>query len=262
MCAHHTRKPPKVPTPTMPGYNYASTLIEKPFKTMSVQFSEQPGPRERQLRRKYQNPLFAEADAGITQQDIEIARQQDQAELKQFLEDFQSLVQEAAELKPNTDSEIILAMKERLDQSYTQCCAIPGDFPEIKTAINQLILLIMKAVRQGAVDDPLALSKLDEEDAARQTHQQLHIHKLIVDLLLPDSPVSETELLPTLLSETSETVQATLQLFDADQLRVLYEAGKARLEEIEPKGHDLSSAWANLALFESALLEITNMPMN
>ncbi|MDH3948780.1 MAG: hypothetical protein OEU74_07450 [Gammaproteobacteria bacterium] len=229
---------------------------------MSVQFSPEPGPHERQLRRKYHNPLFAEAGEGITQQELEIARQQDQSELRQFLEDFQSLVQDAVDLKPNTDSQLILDMKERLDQSYTRCCAMPGDHPEIKTAINQLIQVIMKAVRQGAVNDPVALSKLDEEDMARQTHQQLHAHTLIVDLLLADSPISETELLPTLLSETPEAVQSTLQLFDAQQLRLLYDTGKSQLEELQANGHDLPAAWANLALLENALLDTANTPMN
>ncbi|NNF96665.1 MAG: hypothetical protein HKM94_07055, partial [Halobacteria archaeon] len=170
--------------------------------------------------------------------------------------------QEAVDLKPNTDSEIILDIKERLDQCYTRSCAMPGDHPEIKAAINQLIQLIMKAVRQGAANDPLALSKLDEEDMARQTHQQLHTHTLIVDLLLPDSPINETELLPTLLSETAEAVQSTLQLFDAEQLRLLYNTGKNLLEELKRDGHDLPAASANLALLENALLETADTPMN
>lgn len=229
---------------------------------MSVQFSTEPGPRERQLRRKYHNPLFAEAGEEITQQDLENARQQDQTELRQFLEDFQSLLQQAVDLKPNTDSEIILDIKERLDQYYTRSCAMPGDHPEIKAAINQLIQLIMKAVRQGAANDPLALSKLDDEDMARQTHQQLHTHALIVDLLLPDSPINETELLPTLLSDTDEAVQTTLQLFTAEQLQQLYESGKSLLEELKSNGHDLPAAWANLALLENALLETADSPKN
>lgn len=229
---------------------------------MSLQFSTEPGPHERQLRRKYHNPLFADAAEGITQQDLEIARQQDQTELRQFLEDFQSLVQKAVDLTPNTDSQVILDMKEGLDQCYTRCCAMPGKHPEIKTAINQLIQVIMKAVRQGAANDPVALSKLDEEDIARQAHQDLHAHTLIVDLLLADSPISETELLPTLLSETPEAVQATLQLFELEQLRLLYNTGKSQLEQLKSKGHDLPDAWSNLALLENALLETTGKPMN
>ena len=229
---------------------------------MSLQFSTEPGPHERQLRRKYHNPLFAEAVEGITQQDLEFAQQQDQAELKQFLEDFQSLVQQAVDLKPNSDSQVILDMKEGLDQCYTRCCAMPGEHPEIKIAINQLIQVIMKAVRQGAANDPVALSKLDEEDIARQAHQDLQAHSLIVDLLLADSPISETELLPTLLSETAEAVQATLRLFGVEQLRLLYETGKSLLEELKSNGHDLPTAWANLALLENALLETADSPTN
>jgi len=229
---------------------------------MSLQFSIEPGPHERQLRRKYRNPLFAETGAEITQHNLEMARQDDQNELRQFLEDFQSLVQQAVNLQPNTDSQIILDMKERLDQCYTRCCAMPGQHPEIKAAINQLIQVIMKSVRQGASDDPVALSKLDEEELARQTHQDLHSHILIVDLLLPDSPISETELLPTLLSETAEAVQATLSLFEAEQLRLLYETGKSHLEQLKSNGYELPLAWSNLALLEHALLETTDTLTN
>lgn len=229
---------------------------------MSLQFSTEPGPHERQLRRKYHNPLFGEASKDITQQDLLDARQQDQAELQQFLEDFQSLLQQAVDLKPNTDSQIILDIKERLDQSYTRCCAMPGDHSQIKTAINQLIQVIMKAVRQGAANDPIALSKLDEEDIARQTHQQLHKHILIVDLLLPDSPISEPELLPTLLSESPEAMQATLSLFDTEQLRLLYETGKNQLEQLDHNGYALASAWANLKHIEHALLDSTGSSIN
>ena len=229
---------------------------------MKLHFSPESGPRERQLRRKYQNPLFSPVADQITQQDVNAARQEDQAALQQFLLDFRSLIQEAVDLKPNTDSEIILDLKERLDQCYTRCCAMPGEHEEIKTAIDKLIQVIMQAVRQGAANDPVALAKLDDEDAARRMHQALHVHMLIVDLLLADSPIEEADLLPTLLSETVEAVQATLPLFDVEQLGLLYETGKKRLEELQRQGHALPDAWNNLALFEHALLEMTDTQAN
>ena len=126
---------------------------------MKLQFSPAPGPRERQLRRKYQNPLFGPLGNHITQEDVNAARQEDQTALQEFLQDFQALIQEAVDLKPNTESEIILDLKERLDQCYTRCCAMPGKHEEIKVAINKLIQVIMQAVRQGAVNDPVALDK-------------------------------------------------------------------------------------------------------
>ena len=229
---------------------------------MKLHFSPESGPRERQLRRKYQNPLFSPTGDRITQQDVEAARQEDQAALQQFLLDFRSLIQEAVDLKPNTDSEIILDLKERLDQCYTRCCAMPGEHEEIKTAIDNLIQVIMQAIRQGAANDPVALAKLDDEDAARRMHQALQVHMLIVDLLLADSPIEEADLLPTLLSETDEAVQATLPLFDVEQLGLLYETGKKRLEELQHQGHTLPEAWNNLTLFEQALLEMTDTQPN
>jgi len=229
---------------------------------MKLHFSPESGPCERQLCRKYQNPLFSPVADRITQQDVDAARQEDQAALQQFLLDFRSLIQEAVDLKPNTDSEIILDLKERLDQCYTRCCAMPGEHEEIKIAIDKLIQVIMQAVRQGAANDPVALAKLDDEDAARRMHQALHVHMLIVDLLLADSPIEEADLLPTLLSERVEAVQATLPLFDVEQLGLLYETGKKRLEELQRQGHALPDAWNNLALFEHALLEMTDTQAN
>jgi hypothetical protein len=242
----------------LPGYNDLSTIDEQLAKSMSLHFSPKPGPRERQLRRKYQNPLFSPLDDHITQQEVNAARQEDQVALQEFLREFHALVQEAVDLKPNTESEIILDLKERLDHCYTRCCAMPGNHEEIKAAINKLTHVIMQAVRQGAVNDPVALGKLDDEDAARRMHQALHAHPLVVDLLLTDSPIKQSELLPTLLSETTEAVQATLPLFDTEQLRLLYETGKTHLEELQRQGHNLPAAWRNLALFENALLEMTD----
>ena len=229
---------------------------------MKLHFSPESGPRERQLRRKYQNPLFSPVADRITQQDVDAARQEDQAALQQFLLDFRSLIQEAVDLKPNIDSEIILDLKERLDQCYTRCCAMPGEHEDIKIAIDKLIQIIMQAIRQGAANDPVALGKLDDEDAARRMHQALQVHTLIVDLLLADSPIEEAELLPTLLSETDEAVQATLPLFDVEQLGLLYETGKKRLEKLQHEGHTLPDAWNNLALFEQALLGMTDTQPN
>ena len=228
---------------------------------MSLYFSPEPGPRERQLRRKYRNPLFTAATP-ITQHEVDAARQEDQLALERFLEDFRGLIQEAVDLKPNADSDIILDLKERLDQCYTRCCSMPGDHEEIKSAINKLIQVIMQAVRQGATNDPMALDKLDDEEEARRVHQALHHHSLIVDLLLDDSPIAEAELLPTLLSESAEALQATLSLFDTEQLRLLYEAGKNHLESLQGEGHDLADAWHKLGIFEQALLATTDSRPN
>lgn len=231
---------------------------------MSLQFSEHPGPRERHLQRKLGNILFPEAQRDITQQDIEQARQQDEMELISFMNEFQSLVQEAIELKPETDSETILDLKERLDKSYAQCCTLPGDQSQIKQAVKKLIDAVMGAVRSGAAMDPKALQELDEEQQAREIHFALHDQQLVADLMLEDSPIHENELIPCLLSESREGLIATLNLFEEEALSAIYQQAKSLLQSIDNSQETLPEAWQNLQAMETFLTQLAskNTPVN
>lgn len=223
---------------------------------MPIEFSHQPGPRERHLQRKYRNPLFPDAGT-IDAEQVREAREQDAAELDHFLRYFRDLVQEAVDLQSNSESDVILDIKERLDQSYIQCCALPGNHHEIKQAVNRLIEVIMAAVRQGAANDPVALGKLDDEDEARQLHNRLADEVFVADLILPESPIGQSELVPSLLSESQQAVTAALQLFDVEQLSTIYPEAKTLLEQIQQQGHALPEAQQRLQQIEAALAEAT-----
>ncbi|VAX12410.1 hypothetical protein MNBD_GAMMA24-2401 [hydrothermal vent metagenome] len=199
---------------------------------MTLKFSPHPGPRERHLRRRYHNPLFPAARQKVSESQLKDARKADEKELNHFLRYFRDLVQEAIDLKPEAESETILDLKERLDKCYAHCCALPGEKSEIQAAINKLIEVIMKAVRQGAANDPVALDKLAEENSARQMHNELHQFSLVADLMLPDSPISKDDLVPSLLTEPEAGLNATLQLFDPAQLAEIYQQAKTRIQQL------------------------------
>jgi len=218
-----------------------------------LRFSPDPGPRERQLLRRHANPLFGEAALSIDQPDVDDARKADAAEQDRFLENFRALVEEAVALPPNAESEKVLDLKARLDESYTRVCALPGDHEAIREAIDRLIEAIMQAVRKSAAGDPLALQKLDEEAQARALHKQLVRHVLVADLLLPDSPIDAPALLPTLLSEEAEAVEAALNLFAPEELALLHEEGERLLNELEAAGHDMERARKNLERIRLAM---------
>ncbi len=213
-----------------------------------LRFSPDPGPRERHLQRRHANPLFGEAALRIDQADVDAAREADAIAQERFLADFRTLVQEAVELPPNADSDQVLAIKARLDESYTRVCALPGDHAAVREAIRRLIEVIMSAIRKSAAGDPLALQKLDEEEQARAFHMQLVEHPLVADLLLPDSPIGEDELLPTLLSEETEALEAAVNLFEPEQLVALHAEGERLLADLEAAGHDLRRARKKLAV--------------
>ncbi len=227
---------------------------------MSLNFSENPGPYERHLKRKYNNPLFGDKAKGIDQARVDAARLLDEEQLHDFLTQFRSLVQQAVELEPNADSETILAIKDQLDQSYSLCCSLANNQPEIRQAIDRLIDVIMAAIRKGAENDPEALKKLEEEEAAREIHKQLQSNVLVADLMLEDSPIEADELVPTLLSEDHESLPVVLSIFEAEQLQHICQDAVNLLEDLEARGIDVpAKAQTNLQIIETWLLENTEL---
>lgn len=220
---------------------------------MTLKFSPHPGPHERHLRRRYGNPLFSAALQEVSETQLQDAREADEKELNHFLRYFRDLVQEAIDLKPDAQSETILDLKERLDRCYAHCCALPGEKSEIQAAINKLIEVIMKAVRQGAANDPLALDKLAEENIARQMHNELHQFSLVADLMLPDSPISKEELIPSLLTEAEAGLSATLQLFEPDQLTHIYQQAKIYIQQLPVDVVDQTEVDEKIKLIEARL---------
>lgn len=218
-----------------------------------MNFSISPGPFERHLKRRLLNPLFANPENELTQQDITDAQKKDEENLLKFMNYFQSVVKKTTELGTHSESDLVLEIKEQLDECYATSCAMAGEHGNLKEAINRLITAIMAAIRKGAEDDPVALKKLDEEDVARELHNELHERKLIADLMLENSPIRENDLTPTLLNEDADDLQAALQLFSAEQLDLIVKDAQTLLEKLRKEGHEIPHAWERFQQIKQAL---------
>jgi len=216
---------------------------------MTPQTENRPGVRERHLLRKRNNPLFSVTEREVSNEALAEARLADGLEMDRFLQEFQTLVKRAVELDPNTPSETILEIKEQLDHSYQRVCALPGDQSAIKQAIRQLIEVIMKAVRSGIGNDAYAERQLEEEVIAREAHFELQELSLVAALTHADSPVSEEEFVPSLLSEVDEKLERCLLLFDEGQLAAISNDAEVFLEKTDPD-KQLVDAWRRLALIQ------------
>lgn len=219
---------------------------------MRAENTEKPGIREQHLLRRRNNPLFDEARREVASEDLATARLDDGLELDRFMEAFQSLVQRAIDLKPNTPSEDVLEIKAALDKAYQQACALPGDQSQVKQAITQLVSAIMRAIRNGIGNDALAAQELDDEETARRTHFSLQELPLVSALTHPESPIGENELIPSLLSEPEQTLAPSLTIFDSEQMAVLCEDARAFLLQQDPE-RSLEDAWRRLELMEEIL---------
>jgi len=213
-----------------------------------LSFNQKPGAYERKLVRRMGNPLFGEEDRKVKESELMEAQHKDFEEVQAFLEDFQSLVEEAAGLEGNAESEQILNIKERIDEAYERCSGLGGDMDQIKMALQRLVEVIMVSVRAAAGDDPEAHEKLEMEDEARLMHYALLEYPFISDMLRPDELLSKEELVPSLLSESEPAVAGAAQLFDPEQLDQICLDAAALLNGLSEQGLDAPDAWKRYAL--------------
>ena len=219
----------------------------------TLHFSAKPGPRERHLQRKNNNPLFANPLA-ITQHTVQMARQQDLVALQQFMEQFRELVQRAVSLDVNVESDVILLLKAQLEQQYAVCTGLAGQPAAIQEALKKLIATINSTLRATSRDDPHALEKLDKDDEHTALHLLLCDHLIVSDILNPDGIISNDEQIATLLNESDDALQAALALFPPERISEMVEEAKILLEKIEDEGRILPLAWQRVAQMENWLL--------
>ena len=216
------------------------------------EFSIQPGPRERQLQRKLNNPLFSDAYS-ITQQNIQTAQQQDHDAMQQFMLQFRDLVQQAVLLDKNVESDVILLLKAQLEQQYTVCTGLQGQPAAIQVAIKKLISAISSTLRDTSRNDPDALEKLNTDEEHTRLHLHLCEYLIVSDILSPDDIISNDEQVPTLLNESADALQAALALFPPDTITEMMGKGMDLLKKIEAEGHNLPVAWQRIAQMKSWL---------
>lgn len=212
-------------------------------------FAKQAGPRERQLQRKWNNPLFMNCGV-ITQQHIQQAHQQDTDAMRQFMEQFRELVERVIKLDKNVESDVILLLKAQLEQQYAVCTGLPGQTAAIQDAIKKLINTISTTLRSTSQADSHAIEKLDKDEEHTTLHLHLCDYLIVSDILNPDEIISSDEQIPTLLNETEDALQAALALLPPERIKQMVEEGAALLKKIEATGHSLPLAWQSLAQME------------
>ena len=213
---------------------------------MTLNFSQQPGCRERALQRRCDNPLFPEAMRQVDASLLQAAQREDAEEVSAFTDAFRALFEKAASLEANVQSDVILELKQSADQLYEQAAGLGGDNSQVQQALLKLIEALMRAVRAGAGNDQQALSEIEQETEARSMHMALLEYPLIADLLRPDSPVDADSLASVLLSSEAEELGMALQLLDTEQLLHLHVNAKALLEACRQDGYELPEAGQRL----------------
>jgi len=208
---------------------------------------------ERHLRRKDGNPLYGVPAPQYGSEEYLQARRHDSEELNCFQNEMREVIQQAIDLPSNAESEVVLALRGKLDQLYTRCSGFGASCGNHKQSIRKLIDIVMKAVWQAAADDPMARLELEQEEMARQQHFCLLEYSLISDLMRPDTPITQEELVPTLLQSGEDELEAVMWMFEPEQLHDIRDKAQALLAGLREQGYALPAAWENLQLITEHL---------
>jgi len=220
---------------------------------MSLSFGPDPGPRERHLRRRQDNPLFPPARRAVSGAELDAARRADQQDSEGFRRELRELLQEAGEMAGVMDTDLVLGVKERVERLYEQCAGLGGDHSREKVGLLRLNDVVVGALRAAAGADPLAQQELQQEQAAREIHVQLLQYPLVADLLSDASPIDPADLVPTILSESPESVRVAMSLFEPEQQAELRRQAKALVDQLERSGQLEPSVRDNLDAMSSVL---------
>ena len=212
--------------------------------------SQHPGAFERHLIRREKNPLFEERQTLINSDSLMEAQKKDHEILQKFMLDFREVMSQTVSFKANEDSEIILKVKDKLDKLYATSVSIADDQNKVRESIKKLLTIIMKSVRKGAENDTHALQELDQEDMAREANFAFLESKLVADILDPDSPIENEDLIATLLSASKDDLALANQLFDKEQLTYILTEAESLLNKLESEGHDVKNAAENFVFIE------------
>ena len=213
--------------------------------------SENPGAFERHLIRRYNNPLFEDRQTKINSDTLMEAQKKDHDILQQFMVDVKETMTKAIAFKPNEDSEIILELKDKLDKLYATATSVADDQTCIRESIKKLLGVIMQSVRKGAGNDAHALQELEQEEGARDANFRFLESQLVADILDPDSPIENDDLIPTLLSiEDKDELALATQLFDLEQTSFLLAEGEKLLNKLDEVGNDVKNAAENFVFIE------------
>lgn len=215
--------------------------------------SENPGAHERHLIRRNKNILFGSRQTEVDSDSLQENQKKDHDILQQFMVDFRDTMTKAVSFKPNEDSEVILEVKDKLDKLYAAAVSVADDQTRVRESIKKLLSVIMQSVRQGAGNDAHALQELDQEDAAREANFAFLESKLVADILDPDSPIENDDLVPTLLSAEKDDLALATQLFDEEQMTFLLGEAEKLLNKLDAEGHDIKQAAENYVFMEGYL---------
>lgn len=225
---------------------------ETAYKGTSNRWRQSPGCFERQLQRMEGNPLFPEESRHPTDEEIRLACEKDDSDLKQLAYEVQKAFDDLKSLGEGgkiQGSKLTDYLQHRLEPLMARAAEI-GDIPAAQKYIPALKSVIVSCLT--------TLQKSAGNDLSVESFEPVWRYKtnvFIAQCQRDDTPIHRSDAVRALLCESTQTVESVLKTYremDSGITKPMREMARLHLELADLEKFDLPGRDEKLALFDAA----------
>jgi hypothetical protein len=181
-------------------------------KSMALNWSEHPGCFERHLQRKYGNPLFPPDARAVTQEQVDLARLIDWAEAEEVRQRFLSLAGRIAKAPESVPYAEALDVRKAIDDLLARAAEIGGPLKDDVPEFFRMYELAVQEMLAALHDKPDLAEQLRFALAVSTEKRKRFNNPFVAQLERKDTPIRPEEVIPSLLSETPETIRLMVEM--------------------------------------------------
>lgn len=221
---------------------------ETAYKGTSNRWRQSPGCFERQLQRMEGNPLFPEESRRPTDENIRLAREKDDSDLKRLASDVQKVFDDFKSLNEGgkvQGSRFTDYLQHHVEPLMARAAEI-GDIPAAQEYIPVLKSVIVSTLTSLKKSAGIDLSVESFEPSWRYK-----TNVFIAQCQRDDTPIDRSDAVRALLCESAQTVESVLSIYrelDSGIIEPMREMARLHLELADLEGFDLPGVDEKLAL--------------
>lgn len=225
--------------------------LRKP-EDIPVGWSDKCGCFERQLQRRYMNPLFPVQRRMVSRAEILEARAKDLNDLKELQTDMDGLfskVEEASKQKSYYDEVVVL--RDAFERLIFRAAEIGTIASQQNDALHDVYRSVVGVLRDGCPSEHRA--KLESVLADSERYQRKWTNQFVRQLKRRDTPISGNEVVASLLTEDVDTVRLFASLLEEPARKDTYQLAVALISDAQREGYSVAEAEQKLQALLSSV---------
>ena len=195
-----------------------TTVPQQSYSQSRLDWSNNPGAFEQQLKRRFNNPLFPKNLRPVSHSELSEAKKRDNSDFEKANLKFLNLTEKILKLPDEVTSSEINVIREEIDNLIEECIGIGGRANIVLENLIKLRHETISSWRKALQSHPEALETLNAAEEMNPINKPEFSHPFIMQMMRKDGPISSAEVLPSLLSEDSQTIRLVLGLMEKKEL--------------------------------------------